>query len=121
MRSVGGLMRPSLKQKVKRRLSVCLACVRFQVQSLLLKKKLDSFLYSYIFSIFDVNGIISCLQDSSSSGDKHSEIAYAQVSLFVCQEFPPPKQCPGAKLPTWEEKVQRLGVVISPGKAIHKF
>lgn len=85
------------------------------------KKKLDRFLYSYISSTFDVNGIISCLQDSSSSGDKHSEIAYALVSLFVCQEFPPPKQCPGAKLPTWEEKVQRLGAVISPGKAIHKF
>lgn len=31
-------MRPSLKQKVKRRLSICLACVRFQVQSLVLKK-----------------------------------------------------------------------------------
>lgn len=31
-------MRPSLKQKVKRRLSICLACMRFQVQPLVLKK-----------------------------------------------------------------------------------
>lgn len=40
-------MRPSLKQKVKRRLSVCLACVRFQVQSLVLKKKKNNSIVFY--------------------------------------------------------------------------